>query len=496
MLAAGLLAPVQASAVSTVNTAKLRHAVTVNKILVHERALQRIADANGGIRASGTAGFDASGAYVMKRLKKAGYSVRKQEFTFPFFRELAPAQLAEVTPTATAIATHTMDYSGSGAVTASVVPIDVTVPPAPTPSSTSGCEAADFAGVPAGSIGLIQRGTCTFEVKAQNAAAAGLAAVVVFNEGQPGRSDLLTGTLSNPQTIPVVGISYADGERLYRATQSGPVTARVVTSTDNDPNRKTFNIIADSKQGRNADETVVVGAHLDSVIAGPGINDNGSGSATILTIAEQMAKLKYGKKLQRQVRFAFWGAEENGTLGSEHYVADLNDHRLGELYANLNFDMLGSPNYIRMVYDGNGSDTPAAGPPGSGEIEKIFTDYFTGQGLATTPTAFDGRSDYGAFIGAGIPAGGLFSGAENVKTEEQAAIYGGTAGEAYDKCYHKACDDLTNLNTTALAELGDAAAHATLVLALSKKGLYPDGSGISAASKRVGVKPAETIATR
>lgn len=138
--------------------------------------------------------------------------------------------------------------------------------------------------------------------------------------------------------------------------------------------------------------------------------------------------------------------------------------------------MVGSPNYVRFVYDGNGSDTPVAGPPGSGAIEDVFNKYFADQGLASDPTAFDGRSDYGPFIAVGIPAGGLFSGAEGIKTPAQAAVYGGTAGVAYDHCYHQACDTISNLNSNALFELGDAAAHATLTLALSQSGLFPDGS--------------------
>ena len=258
------------------------------------------------------------------------------------------------------------------------------------------------------------------------------------------------------------------------------MTARVFTSTEIDLNRKTVNVIADSPKGKIKGQTIVVGAHLDSVPAGPGINDNGSGSATILEIAEQLAALKYTKKLQRQVRFAFWGAEEFNLLGSQHYVDSLSQTQLDKIYANLNFDMLGSPNYVRFVYDGDGSATPDddedAGPPGSDAIEDIFTNYFDSKGLASEPTAFDGRSDYGPFIAVGIPAGGLFSGAEGIKTAEEAANYGGTAGVAYDKCYHQACDTINNLNSKALSELGDAAAHATLTLALSKTGLYPDGS--------------------
>jgi Zn-dependent M28 family amino/carboxypeptidase len=157
-------------------------------------------------------------------------------------------------------------------------------------------------------IALIQRGTCTFEDKVDNATAAGYEAVIIFNEGQPGRQELLTGTLGNPKDIPAVGISFDDGASLYAETQAGDVPARVFTSTEIDLNRQTVNVIADSPKGKIKGQTIVVGAHLDSVTEGPGINDNGRGTSTILEIAEQLAALKYTNKLQRQVRFAFWGA--------------------------------------------------------------------------------------------------------------------------------------------------------------------------------------------
>lgn len=477
LVTAGLIHPSTAQAVDAVNTKKYRDAVTVNKILVHERQLQVVANRNNGTRASGTPGFDSSVDYVVKTMKAAGYRVKKQSFTFPFFRVLAPATLNVA---GADYATSTFDYSGSGTVTGVVVPTnDVVIPPGAEPStSNSGCEAADFPAAPAEpAIALIQRGTCDFGTKVDNAVAAGYDAVIIFNEGQPGRDELLDAvTLGAPKSVPVVGLSYADGAAIDALAEAGPVSGTVTTSTEADLNRKTTNVIADSPKGKNKNEVVVVGAHLDSVVAGPGINDDGSGVATDLVLAQQLAQLKYTKKLQRQVRFAFWGAEEAGLLGSEYYVAHLSDAERAKIYANLNFDMLGSPNYARLVYDGDGSDTPDAGPPGSDAIEKIFADYFVSQGLATEPTAFDGRSDYGPFIESGIPAGGLFSGAEEIKTPEQAVLFGGTAGVAFDKCYHQACDTVNNLNTKALSELGDAAAHATLVLALSKAGLYPDGS--------------------
>jgi Zn-dependent M28 family amino/carboxypeptidase len=479
-----VMVPQPAQALDEVNTKKLRDGVTVGGILAHERVFQRIANQNEGTRASGLPGFDASAAYVAQRLRAAGYSVTLQEFTFPFFRDLADPTLSQVSPTPTDYETETMTFSGSGSVTGALVPTnDVVIPPTPEPSSSSGCEATDFAPAPAGpSVALIQRGTCNFIVKATNAKAAGYDAVVVFNEGQPGRDELLQGTLGEPFDLPVLGISFADGAALYAATQAGPVTVSVTAETETDPTRKTVNVIADSPTG-DTNKTVVVGAHLDSVPEGPGINDNGSGSATILEIAEEISRLKL--KPRQQLRFAFWGAEELGLLGSEHYVASLSDDDFSKIYANLNFDMVGSPNYVRFVYDGDGSPTGTEGPPGSAQIENVFNSYFASQNLASEPTAFDGRSDYGPFIEAGIPAGGLFSGAEGIKTAEEAAIYGGTAGEPYDSCYHQACDTINNLNTKALNELGDAAAHATWTLAKSKSGFFEDGSF------RIASKPAK-----
>ncbi len=470
----------QHGSTKAVNSDRLTKAVTVNGILQHERQFQTIANRNEGNRASGLPGHTASAEYVAKKLRQAGYTVKRQKFTFAFARELEPATLTEISPTARDLETATFDYSGSGDVTGEVVPTnDVVMPPGPEPGSTSGCEPGDFSPAPATpAIALIQRGTCTFEDKAVNAAAAGYDAAIIFNEGQPGRDELLTGTLGNPVDIPVVGVSFADGKALYDEAQSGPVTAHVTTSTEVDLNRETENVIADlpatGKKVKNADQVVVVGAHLDSVAVGPGINDNGSGSAGILEIAEQLSALKLTKKLERPVRFAFWGAEEAGLLGSEHYVGALSDSARAKIYANLNFDMIGSPNYVRFVYDGDGSNGGESGPPGSAAIEKVFTDYFGSKNLASEPTDFDGRSDYGPFIAAGIPAGGLFSGAEGVKTPEEAVVYGGTAGEAYDNCYHQACDTINNLNTKALQELGDAAAHAVYVLTMSKQGLFGD----------------------
>jgi Zn-dependent M28 family amino/carboxypeptidase len=474
-------------------SAKLRKAVEPASILVHERRFQRIAIANPnaqgvGTRASGTPGYKASADYVAGKLKKAGYEVSRQSFEFPFFEELEPAQLQQVSPAQKDYETATFEYSGSGDVTGRPVPTeDVLIPPPAQPGSTSGCEPEDFvaASETEPEVALIQRGTCPFAQKAANAEAAGYDAAIIFNEGQedvPGddRIGVVEGTLGSPDfSIPVVGASFATGQELYAATQNGAVVVRVFASASSET-RKTQNVIADTPGGR-ADRTVVVGAHLDSVLEGPGINDNGSGSSTILEVALQMSEL--GIRPENRVRFAFWGAEESGLLGSEHYVANLPERRLDQIALNLNFDMLGSPNYVRFVYDGDGSATPDdpdapddAGPAGSAKIERVFNRYFAAKGLATEPTAFDGRSDYGPFIAVGIPAGGLFTGAEDIKTEEEAEIYGGTAGESYDRCYHQACDNITNLSVEALNEMSDGVAHATLTYAEDREVLVGPSS--------------------
>ena len=160
-----------------------------------------------------------------------------------------------------------------------------------------------------------------------------------------------------------------------------------------------------------------------------------------------------------------------------------------QIEANLNFDMIGSPNFVRFVYDGDLSDStppPSGAPAGSAQIERLFNRYFDRQGLAYLPTAFDGRSDYGPFITNGIAAGGLFTGAEGIKTEEQEAVFGGVAGLAFDPCYHQACDTIFNLSHTALDQMSDAAAHATWTLAESKSELAPATSAKAGKSMKRG----------
>lgn len=453
---------------------KLTRGVTVGGIMEHLQAFQAIADANGGTRAAGTPGYDASVAYVVARLEAAGYDPVLQHFDFPYYEKLAPSSFARTAPTPTTFVEgvdfDTMDYSGSGTVTGTVQAVDLNLG---NPSaSTSGCEDADFAGFTAGNIALIQRGTCTFEQKIQNATEAGAIGAVIFNQGTPDRLELLTNvTAGTPRAIPVVTTSFALGQQLAAAGTAVTITTSTIAEI-----RQVANVIADTPRGDDSN-VVVVGAHLDSVVEGPGINDNGSGSATILELAEELAEGHM--KPRNTIRFAWWGAEEAGLVGSEFYVASLSQEEKDDIALNLNFDMLASPNYARMVYDGDGSDTGTAGPPGSAQIEQVFLDYFARRGLPTWPTEFSGRSDYGPFIAEGvdIPAGGLFSGAEEPKTPAQFALFGGIVGEQLDPCYHQACDTIANINQTILDQMADAVAFATATFAYSKVPVTQTTSG-------------------
>jgi aminopeptidase S len=222
-----------------------------------------------------------------------------------------------------------------------------------------------------------------------------------------------------------------------------------------------WNVIAD-RPGGDPNQILMTGAHLDSVTAGPGINDNGSGSASVLAVAQAVASTGFSPS--KHLRFAWWGAEELGLRGSQFYVNNLPTAERAKIKGYLNFDMVGSPNPGYFAYDGDGS-SGSGGPAGSAEIEQTLRAYFATIGVTVQDTAFDGRSDYGPFIRAGIPAGGLFTGAEGRKTSQQARLWGGQAGVAFDRCYHSSCDTASNIDDTALDRNADAIAHAVWTLA-------------------------------
>lgn len=440
----GAVAPAQACAQQVNDTEdKLLACVTLDGVLAHLREFDRIAKANGGHRAAGSAGYEASGAYAEKVLRDAGYVVTRSEFGFVRFDDLGGSVLRQMAPLPGADFAHeVMPYSGSGDVTASVTAL-----------AGPGCAAADFAGFPAGNIVLIERGGCDFSQKASLALAAGAAGVVVYNNAEgPVHGSLGEGFTAD---LPVLEVSQAVGRQLAGT----PGLALRMAATTRRERGTTFNVLAESRAG-DPDHVVMAGAHLDSVLDGPGIYDNGSGSAAILETAVQMARVTPRHK----VRFALWGAEEIGILGATDYVERLEPDALAKIALYLNFDMIASPNAGYFIYDGDDSDGigEGPGPEGAGAIEKFFEAFYAARGKAFKGTDFDGRSDYGPFIRQGIPAGGIFSGGEDIKTADDAARWGGTAGIAFDPCYHAACDGLANLDLAVLDLNSDAVAAATL----------------------------------
>jgi Zn-dependent M28 family amino/carboxypeptidase len=438
--------------------------VNLAEVRAHQRAFQEIADANGGNRFSGLPGYDASVDYVVGRLEAAGYDPVIQAFDYLAWAALGPSALEQTAPTPTTYVEgedfEVLQQSDPGDVTASVTAVDLQLGLGNT--SSSGCEGSDFTGFPAGNIALIQRGSCTFEQKVENASAAGAVGAVIFNQGNTAGEDrqgvgVFTLGATNTSGIPAVFVSYTQGVEF---SQTAGLRVRIFANTIREI-KETYNVLADTDSGDDGN-VVVVGAHLDSVGRGPGINDNGSGSAAILEVAEQIRNVEP----TNTVRFAWWGAEESGLVGSNFYVGGLTAAEKADIALYLNFDMIGSPNYVRFIYDGDGSAFGLAGPAGSGAIEELFEDLYAAKGLASAPTEISFRSDYAAFFNNGIPFGGLFTGAEGIKTAAQAAVYGGTAGEQYDPCYHEACDTFRNNSNEVLHLNSDAVAFATLTYAI------------------------------
>jgi Zn-dependent M28 family amino/carboxypeptidase len=448
---------------------KLLECVTVDGAREHQAAFQAAADANNGIRTSGTPGYDASVDYVVERMTAAGYDVTVQPFQFNAFIQLSPSTLEQTTPFPTTYVEETdyslMSQTDAGDVNGEVEGVDLAL--ADPGTSTSGCDVADFVAFTAGRIALIQRGACSFQLKAENAASAGAVGAIIFNQGNsPDRMGLINGTLGSDYSggIPVIFATFARGDEWANTPD---LQMHMVVDTFRGE-ATSFNVFGETAGG-DAENVVMAGAHLDSVNEGPGIQDNGSGSAAILEVAEQMAKVKPRNK----VRFAWWGAEESGLVGSTHYVNNLTEEEQEDITLYLNFDMIGSPNHVFFIYDGDDSDGVGAGPgpDGSAQIEQVFESFYTQAGMPFKGTDFSGRSDYGPFIAVGIPSGGLFTGAEGIKTDEEASLWGGTAGDQYDPCYHLACDTFDNINLGAYDVNVDAVAYSVLQYAMNTQSI-------------------------
>lgn len=431
---------------------KLLGCVTLEGVRTHLNALSTVAQNNGGERAIGTPGYSASVAYVQQALERVGYRVTLQPVSYRTFQSLGPSVLAQTTPFVASIESRVLGFSGSGSVTARVS----------APVVTTGCTLADFAGFQSGHIALLQRGNCDYLEKADNAVKAGAVGVVFYNNQADG---VVVGDLSllfMPE-VPVVGVSQAAGEQLAARIPTG--LALTLTTRTLRPWALTHNVLADLPSATPTPITLL-GAHLDSVPGTAGMNDNGSGTAALLETALQMAKVRP----QNTLRFAFWGGEEIGLLGSNQYVENLSAAQQQQIDLYLNFDMVASPNPVYLF----GADTgmiPAGGATrrdATSTIQEVMTAVYRQRGVPFKREIDPGLSDHVAFGKAGIPYGWLFTGADEIKTAQEVAVWGGQAGVPMDPCYHQACDNLGNINAVALELNADAIAYAAIHFAMNR----------------------------
>ena len=376
---------------ATVAAGELSTAITQRGVNEHLDALQRIADRNDGTRAAGTPGDKATVDYLVRQLDAAGWLVRTQAFRVPVFVQRPGSPRLTVrrdgaTRRVRRRAFRAMTYSGSGTVTARVRPIA----PSFGQASDSGCERGDFRSLQRGEIALVQRGTCLLSLKARNAQRAGASAVLIANDGVGDRTDTYAGTLGRPGLrIPALAMATAPAARLAGRVATVHVDALSTRA-------EVRNVIADAPAAADAPRVVMAGAHLDSVPDGPGINDDGSGVAALLELAEAVH--------DRPVRLGFWAAEELGLDGSRHYVDGLSAAERDRIGAYVNLDMVGTPGGTARVY-------------GERDVADAL-DAAAGGGLSRT--SIGGASDHASFARVGIPVGGLYTGTH--------------------ACYHRACD--------------------------------------------------------
>ncbi|KAK0711760.1 aminopeptidase-like protein Y [Lasiosphaeris hirsuta] len=328
--------------------------------------------------------------------------------------------------------------------------------------ANDGCEAADYPKAVAGNIAFIKRGVCPFGTKSALAGKAGAVAAVVYNyEHGP-----VAGTLGTPSKhhVATFGLSGTEAAKYIAELKAGdrvPATAYIDAEVET---VITHNIIAQTTQG-DPENCVMLGGHSDSVPEGPGINDDGSGSLTLLEVASQLTNFT----VNNCVRFAWWAGEEEGLLGSDYYVDVLPAEENKKIRLFMDYDMLASPNFAYQVYDARNNVNPV----GSEQLRDLYVDWYKKQGVNYTFIPFDGRSDYDGFIRSGIPGGGIATGAEGIKTEREVAMFGGEDGVPYDVCYHALCDNVHNLNLTAWELNTKLVAHSVATFAKSFEG-FPE----------------------
>ncbi|EFG76590.1 PA domain protein [Mycobacterium parascrofulaceum ATCC BAA-614] len=425
----------------------LHDKVTTDAMMAHLAKLQDIANANNGTRAVGTPGYEASVDYVVNTLRGSGFDVQTPEFSARVFHGDKP----EVTVGGQPVEAHALDFS------LGTPPDGVSGPLVALPATNGpGCAPSDYGNLPMrGAVVLVDRGTCPFAQKEDVAAQRGAIAMIIadnVDEQQMG------GTLGPDTDVKITVVNVTKSVGVQLRNRPGPTTIKLNASVQS---FKARNVIAQTRTGSTSN-VVMAGAHLDSVAAGPGINDNGSGVAAVL---ETALRLGNSPQVRNAVRFGFWGAEELGLIGSRNYVESLDLTALKSIALYLNFDMLASPNPGYFTYDGDQS-LPAdvrgqpVVPEGSAGIERTLVAYLKSAGKTAQDTAFDGRSDYDGFTLAGVPAGGLFSGAEVKMSADQAKLWGGTADQPFDPNYHQKTDTLDHIDRAALGINGGGVAYA------------------------------------
>lgn len=408
------------------------------RLTAHLEALQAIADANDGVRAAGTAGYEASVEYAAEVLREIGFSVETPEVAYTGFRELPGGELTVGNRVFRAPAEmHALIHSPGGDVHGPVVE-----------PAQSGCEPGQYAGVAPGSIVLTVAGGCFRREQALNAVTAGAAALLV---GYPDRgpNEIYRPTLIGPDgmDIPVVSVTGAAVDAL-RALDGDE--AQLTVRTEREP-ATLRNVVAQLGEGP---RVIMLGGHLDSVFEGPGLNDNGSGVVALLEIARSLAA--QGLPDGVAVRIGLWGGEELGSIGSRAYVEGLRD----DVIAYLNLDMAGSVNGEFLVYDEVGA------APGSAEITRAYEDWFATHGVRSGTTDPGGASDHYGFIQAGIPTGGLFAGlGPSGSAASPSAASPDPNAEPADPCYHLPCDDIDNVDVERVAVFAEATLDVALVLA-------------------------------
>ncbi|KAJ4292049.1 Aminopeptidase Y [Kalmusia sp. IMI 367209] len=442
-----------------VNSSALQDLISGDKLFLRAKKLYEIAklgeeEYNHPTRVIGSAGHDGTLSYIYETILSLGHYYDISNQSFPavsgniFESRLV---LGDTVP-------KSASPMGLTPPTKNKEPVHGTLILA----QHEGCELSDFPDSVKGNIAFVKRGTCPFGTKSEHAGQKGAVAIVVYNY----EKGSIGGTLGTPSPnhVATFGIGGEDAEPILKQLKKKEYVDAIAYIDAEVKQIQTTNIIAQTTFG-DPDNCVMLGAHSDSVAEGPGINDDGSGTISLLEVASQLTKFN----VSNCVRFGWWAGEEEGLLGSDYYVATLPKEENKKIRLFMDYDMMASPNFAYQIYNA----TNAANPNGSEELRDLYIEWYKEQGLNYTFIPFDGRSDYDGFIRHGIPGGGIATGAEGVKTKDEAKQFGGKAGDWYDPCYHQLCDDLSNVNVTAWVVNTKLIAHSVATYARSFKG-FPE----------------------